>query len=336
MARRTRRATIYDVAEAAGVSKSLVSLVLRDSPHVSEARRTAVLEAIERLDYRPSQAAAALAGGSSRTVGVVIDDYTNLWFVELLRGLQDGLTSAGLRIAVSDRTLNSHIESDPLDGFLSTRVEALVLATEPTASMRIPPNMPVVVAGNRETEIPGADLAASDDRLGGRLAAEHLIGLGHRHIAHVAGGGGASAQRLDGYLGAMRDAGLAPVVVTPSRATTEETGYAGTMTLLEAHPGTTAVFAGNDSMAMGALAAARDRGLEVPADLSVIGYDASPLAATHLMQLTTIDSLNREIGAEVATALLSRLTEPGREPVATRLIPQLVERSTTAAPRRRL
>ncbi|MBG6084324.1 LacI family DNA-binding transcriptional regulator [Zhihengliuella flava] len=330
-----KRATIYDVARTAGVSKSLVSLVLRNSPNVSPARRQAVLEAIEQLNYRPSHAAASLAGGSSRTVGVVIDDYTNLWFVELLRGLQDGLSAAGLRIAVSDRTLNAHIASDPLDGFLSTRVEALVLATEPTESMRIPANMPVVVAGNRAMKIPGADVVASDDRAGARQATEHLLSLGHRRIGHLTGGGGASQQRREGYEQAMRAAGLEALVIAPGSATTEETGYRGTQELLTRFPNTTAILAGNDSMAMGALAAARERDLQVPGELSVVGYDASPLAATHLLQLTTVDSLNSEIGAEVAAALLSRLADPAREPVSVRLAPRLIQRRTTAAPGRR-
>ena len=183
----TRPPTIYDVARSAGVSKSLVSLVLRGSPSVSEARRTAVLEAVERLGYRPSQAAAALAGATTRTIGVVIDDWRNLWFVELLRGLQEGLAPHGLRIAVADHTLNAHVEAHPLDGFLSMRVDGLVIATEPTGAMRVPEGLPVVVAGHREGVVPGAEVVANDDRLGARLATEHLIGLRHASICYLGG-----------------------------------------------------------------------------------------------------------------------------------------------------
>jgi len=325
-----RRATIYDVAQTAGVSKSLVSLVLRDSPSVSAPRRAAVLAAIKELDYRPSQAATALAGGASQTVGVVIDDYTNTWFVELLRGLQEGLTSAGLRIAVSDRSLNAHIESDPLDGFLSTRVEALVLATEPTGAMRFSSQIPVIIAGNRATEVPGADVASSDDRLGARQAIEHLISLGHRRIGHIAGGGGASMLRIAGYQDAMKAAGLEERIVSVSELTTEGTGYQCTRLLLNEVPEITAILAGNDSMAMGAMAAGREAGLSIPEDLSIIGYDNSPLSDTHLLRLTTVDSRNHELGMHVAQQVISRLADPEREAQRVLLEPSLIERNTCA------
>jgi len=329
-----RRATIYDVAQAAGVSKSLVSLVLRDSPSVSAPRRAAVLAAIKELDYRPSQAATALAGGTSQTVGVVIDDYTNAWFVELLRGLQEGLASAGLRIAVSDRTLNTHVESDPLDGFLSTRVEALVLATEPTPAMRFSSQIPVIVVGNRATQVPGADVASSDDRLGTRQAIEHLVSLGHRNIGHIGGGGGSSMLRLAGYQEAMKAAGLDEHVVSVSELTTEDTGYRCAQRLLDEDPDTTAILAANDSMAMGAMAAAQAAGLSVPGDLSIIGYDNSPLSGTHLLHLTTVDSRNHDLGLHVAQQVLSRLADPGRDAQRVLLEPLLIERGTCAAPRR--
>ncbi|MEX5294497.1 LacI family DNA-binding transcriptional regulator [Kocuria sp. CPCC 205268] len=327
-----RRPTIYDVARTAGVSKSLVSLVLRGSPSVSEARRAAVLAAVEELGYRPSQAAATLAGATTRTVGVVIDDYRNLWFVELLRGLQEGLAPHGLRIAVADHTLNAHVEAHPLDGFLSMRVDGLVIATEPTAAMRVPEGLPVVVAGHREGVVPGADVVATDDRLGARGATEHLVGLGHRRIGHLTGGGGAARLRAEGYAAAMTAAGLEPLVVAGHGATTEEDGYVAAVRLLDTAPGTTAVLAANDTMAMGALAAAGERGLRVPQDLSVVGYDDSPIASTHLLRLTTVDSRSAQIGAVAAERLMARIGgSPGAAPPLL-LAPELVVRGSTAAP----
>ena len=207
-ARAPRPPTIYDVARTAGVSKSLVSLVLRGSPSVSDARRTAVLAAVEQLGYRPSQAAATLAGATTRTIGVVLDDFRNLWFVSLLQGLQEGLAPHGFRIAVSDHTLNAHVEAGPLDGFLAMRVDGLVIATEPTPAMRVPEGLPVVVAGCRQGVVPGADVVANDDRLGARLATEHLVGLGHRGIGHLTGGGGAARLRAEGFAEAMAAAAI--------------------------------------------------------------------------------------------------------------------------------
>lgn len=328
-----RRPTIYDVAQAAGVSKSLVSLVLRGSPSVSEARRAAVLDAMARLDYRPSQAAAALAGASTRTIGVVLDDFRNLWFVGLLRGLQEGLSAHGFRIAVSDRTLNAHVEASPLDGFLSMRVDGLVVATEPTPAMRVPAGLPVVVAGSRQGVVPGADVVANDDRLGGRLATEHLLGLGHRRIGHLTGDGGAARLRAEGFREVLAAAGLGAPVVRGEGGTTEEDGYRAALRLLDDVPATTALFAANDTMAMGALAAARERGRRVPEDLSVIGYDDSPMAGTHLLRLTTVDGRNAEVGAAAAERLVERTASAEAGPVRTALLtPRLVPRSSCAGP----
>lgn len=325
--------TIYDVAQAAGVSKSLVSLVLRGSPHVSEARRTAVLEAMARLDYRPSHAAAALAGATTRTIGVVLDDFRNLWFVSLLRGLQEGLAPHGFRIAVSDHTLNAHVEASPLDGFLAMRVDGLVVATEPTGAMRVPAGLPVVVAGNRQGTVPGADVVAADDRHGARLATEHLLDLGHRRIGHLTGDGGAAHLRAEGFRAALDRAGLPSPVARGHGGTTEQDGYAAASRILDDGPATTAVLAANDTMAMGALAAAGERGLRVPEDLSVVGYDDSPMAATHLLRLTSVDGRNAEVGAAAAELLMSRATEPDRAARRTLLSPALVVRASSAPPR---
>jgi DNA-binding LacI/PurR family transcriptional regulator len=286
------------------------------------------------LDYRPSSAAAALAGATTRTIGVVLDDFRNLWFVSLLQGLQEGLAPHGFRIAVSDHTLNAHVEASPLDGFLAMRVDGLVIATEPTEAMHVPEGLPVVVAGNRQGTVPGADVVATDDRHGARLATEHLLGLGHRRIGHLTGGGGAALLRAQGFRDTMDSAGLPSPAVRGHGGTTEQDGYAAASRVLDEAPGTTALFAANDTMAMGALAAARDRGLRVPEDLSVIGYDASPVASTQLLRLTTVDGRNTEVGTAAAELLMSRAAEPDRPARRALLSPSLVVRASVEPPRR--
>ena len=129
-----KRPTIYDVAARAGVSKSLVSLVLQDSPKVREESRAAVRKAIEELGYRPNRAAANLAARRTRSVGVLIDDYTNLWFVDLVRGLHAALGSAGYRLAVVDAATAGQAE-DPIESMLSMRVDGLVLGMDPPRSL---------------------------------------------------------------------------------------------------------------------------------------------------------------------------------------------------------
>ena len=327
-----KRPNIYDVASAAGVSKSLVSLVLRGAPGVSAARRAAVEEAIKQLNYRPSRAAATLAGNRSRTIGVVLDDYRNPWFVGLLGGLHDELAPLGFRVAVADPSFNAHLDRTPVDGLMSLRVDGIVIATEPTEEMFAAVDVPAVVAGNRDVAIPGADVVANDDEAGGRLAAAHLIGLGHTDIGHVTGGGGAARLRAQGFEAAMRERGLRPYTVQGHGQTMEPDGYAGGLKLLDQNPALTAIFAANDVMAMGVAAAARDRGRRIPEDLSLIGYDNSPLASANLLRLTTIDGRNAEVGAGAAQALLERMKDPDAE-VQTKLVdPELVVRGSTASP----
>lgn len=327
-----KRPNIYDVASAAGVSKSLVSLVLRGSPGVSPARRAAVEEAMERLNYRPSRAAAALAGSKSRTVGVVLDDYRNLWFVGLLAGMHDELAPHGYRVAVADPSFNAHIDRTPVDGFMSLRVDGIVIATEPSEGMFPGIDVPVVVAGNRDLIVPGADIVANDDVAGARLATEHLIALGHREIGHLTGGGGAARLRAQGFEAVMSERGLRPLIAQGQGLTTESDGYHAALKLLDQNPSLTAIFAANDTMAFGAAGAARDRGRRVPEDLSLIGYDNSPLASANLLRLTTIDDRSGQVGIEAAKALLGRMKEPTAPPRTVLVRPELVTRASTTAP----
>lgn len=327
------RPTIYDVAQRAGVSKSLVSLVLRDAPHVSEKRRQAVLAAISDLGYRPSSAASSLAGNRTRSIGVAIDDFENLWFVDLLRGMRRVLDVSGHTVSVADRQLNAHLERDPVDAFLSMQVEGIVLAMESGGPVPDLGNVPVVVAGARDVVPRGADFVANDDAEGARLATEHLIGLGHRTIGHLTGAGGIAALRRASYEATMTAAGLT-AVVTGSGATTEEDGYVATLALVETLPDVTGIFAANDVMLLGALAALRERRLAVPEDVSVVGYDNSPLASSHYLQLTTVDDRSVDVGTYAAEAILARQDEPDRAPSHVLLSPTLVQRASTAAPPR--
>ncbi|MCH6471395.1 LacI family DNA-binding transcriptional regulator [Sinomonas terrae] len=328
------RPTIYDVARRAGVSKSLVSLVLRGAPHVSAARRQAVLAAIEDLGYRPSRAASALASQQTRSIGVLIDDFRNPWFVELLAGLRSVLDPAGYTVSVADFQLEAASGRNPVDGFLAQHADALVLAAEPDAALLGEVPVPVVVAGVRElgpATLPEADVVAGDDEHGGTLATRHLVELGHRRIGHITGRGGPAAHRRRGYERTARDAGLEPFVAGQDGGTAEADGYAATVRLLEERPLLTAILAANDVMAVGALAALRERGLSAPSDVAVVGYDNSPLAAYRYLALTSVDPHSRDIGAEAARTLLTRLEQPDAPPRPALLEPTLVIRSSSGA-----
>ncbi|WIE62055.1 LacI family DNA-binding transcriptional regulator [Curtobacterium sp. MCLR17_032] len=333
----TKPATIYDVAARAGVSKSLVSLVLQRSPRVSEQRRAAVLAAIQELDYRPSTAAVSLAGTRSRTIGVVLDDFRNQWFVDLLTGLRESLQDQGHRLVVADRFLNTGLDVSPVEGFLSMRVEGLVIAGEPDPDLVVPTSTPVVVAGGRAA-LPRADTVANDDLAGGRMAAEHLIELGHVRLGFVGGQSAASDARLEGWRAGIDAAGgagtggssVTGVAVVLPADVTEETGVTGTHRLLDEHPDVTAVFAANDVTALGAMSAIAERGLRVPEDISVIGYDDTPIAASRYVGLTSIDDRSIDIGRGAGARLLERIADPALPTTEVLVEPRLVARRTTA------
>ena len=329
----SRPPTIIDVAARAGVSKSLVSMVMRDDPGVSDARRSAVLAAAAELGYRPNRAAAILAGTRTRTIGVVVDDFRNPWYVPMLDGVREALAPHGLRLTLADTRANAHLDSSPFDDLVSLRVDGVVLAAEGFPDLVVPADTPVVVAGER-TEVPGGlDVVASDEAAGGRLAADHLIGLGHRRIVHVTGSGGPAAVRRAATVARMAESGIEPLVVGAG-PTSEQTGYQATRRALEERPDLTAVFAANDVMAMGAIAAVLEAGLRVPEDVSVVGNDETPLAASPLLRLTTVDPHNDEVGRLAANRLVELIGAAERpEPTRALVPPSLVVRSTTAPPR---
>jgi DNA-binding LacI/PurR family transcriptional regulator len=292
-----------------------------------------VLTAIEELNYRPSRAASALAANRTQTVGLLIDDFHNPWFVELLRGLRSVLDPAGWNVTVADLQLETLAGRNALDGFVAMNVDGLVIAAEPNKDaslLRL--NIPYIVAGVRDLDGGQADVVAGDETLGARLGVEHLVSLGHTRIAHLTGRGGSALARRKGYESAMKDGGLSAILFGDSGETTEEAGYVAAGELLTRHSDVTAVFAANDTMALGALAALQERGLRTPNDVSVLGYDNTPLAESRYLSLTSIDAHNAVIGAEVAKTLLQRLEEPEVPPRHLFLEPTLIARSSTAPP----
>ncbi|MFE9448134.1 LacI family DNA-binding transcriptional regulator [Streptomyces sp. NPDC006739] len=327
--------TIRDVAERAGVSKSLVSLVLRGSGQVRAEKREAVLLAARELGYRPNAAARSLSEQRTRTVGVLLDDLRNPWFVDLLDGLNSLLHAAGLRMLLADARLNRRLGDDLTGPFAELGVDGLVVVgTLPDAGglAALARRMPVVVAGAREPELPGVDVVAGDDEHGARLVTEHLLGLGHRRIAHLAGHGAVGELRRRGFEAVMREHG-AEALVEPGDMT-EEGGYRATVRLLSRPDRPTAVLAVNDMTSVGVLSAAEELGLRVPRDLSVTGYDNTSIARLRHVWLTTVDTAPHEVGRRAARCLLDRLDGRGGPATLRLAAPALEIRGTTAPPRR--
>ncbi|MFJ3444288.1 LacI family DNA-binding transcriptional regulator [Streptomyces sp. NPDC086081] len=330
-----RPPTIRDVAERAGVSKSLVSLVLRGSAQVRPEKRDAVLRAARDLGYRPNVAARSLSERRTRTVGVLLNDLRNPWFVDLLDGLNSLLHAHGLRMLLADARLNRRTGQDPADPLLDLRVDGLVVVgtlPDPAALGAVAERMPVVLAGAREPVPPGVDQVAGDDERGARLVTEHLIGLGHRRIAHLAGFGAVGELRRRSFEATMRAHGLADGAVVEAGDMTEEGGYRATVRLLGRPDRPTAVFAVNDITCVGALSAAGELGLRVPRDLSLAGYDDTSLSRLRHLWLTTVDNAGHDVGRRAARFLLDRLERPGGEGRLHLAAPALQVRGTTGPP----
>ncbi|GAA4059262.1 LacI family DNA-binding transcriptional regulator [Streptomyces shaanxiensis] len=330
-----RPPTIRDVADRAGVSKSLVSLVLRGSDQVRPEKRDAVLRAVRELGYRPNTAARSLSERRTRTVGVLLNDLRNPWFVDMLDGLNSLLHDNGLHMLLADARLNRRSGQDPAGPLLDLRVDGLVVVgtlPDPAALGTVVEQMPVVVAAAREPVPPGVDVVAGDDERGARLVAEHLIGLGHRRIAHIAGYGAVGELRRRSFEATLREHGLADEAVVEPSDMTEEGGYRTTVRLLSRPERPTAVFAVNDIAAIGALSAAEELGLRVPRDLSVVGYDNTSIARLRHVWLTTVDNTSHEVGRRAARCLLDRFEGAGGAGQVHLAVPALEVRGTTAAP----
>ena len=333
--RRREHPTILDVAERAGVSKSLVSLVLRGSPRVSEEKRAAVLRAADELRYRPNAVARSLVNKRSFLIGVMLSDLHNPFFVEVVDGIEQEALAAQYRALFNTGGRTAEGESVAIETLLQLRTDGIILASPvlPSREILLAAATTHVVLVARPSRWPEVDSVANDDRAGARMAVEHLRDLGHRLIAHIDGGKGAGASaRRAGYKDAMRRHSLdAESLVVPG-AYTEEGGAEGVAQLLSGPTRPTAIFAANDLAAIGALHTLERRGLKVPDDVSLVGYDNTSLAALGHINLTTIDQPRREMGAMAVKLLLDRLDESGGRARHVLVQPQLVVRGTTAQP----
>ena len=326
-----RRPTLHDVAARAGVSKSLVSLALQGSSKVAPASRDAILAAADELGYRPNRTASSLVRQRTRTIGVHILDLHNPVFAEILDGVHEAVRGHGYSTLLVTGNADPATERTEITRLLESRVEGLILIAHRLSDddlAQIAAEVPTVVVTWQTHGIPGLDSVSGDDVVGARLAVDHLVALGHERIVHVSGGDNRIArQRRTGYEQAMVAHGLAPVVV--DGAFTESGGYAGARAAVDA--GATALFVANDLAAIGALAALRDRGLCVPDDVSVVGYDGMRLLDS--LDLTTVAQPLADMGRAAADLLIERIGDPDRTVVHRQMETRIVQRGSSG-PRR--
>ena len=330
--------TMEDVASRASVSRALVSLVMRNSPKVSERSRVAVLEAAEELGYRRNLMAHHLASRRTMTIGLVLNDLHNPFFAEMTDGIHETALEAGYRIVINTGLRNRAGEKAAVDTFLEFRTDGIVLVGSELSADELEAlaSETNLVVAARASTADSYDTVSIDDRLGARMVVDHLVNLGHRRIAHIDGGPGAGARkRREGYKTAMEQSGLSEHVRIVAGEYSEHAGTAGVDQLLSDGEIPTAIFAANDLMATGVLDRLQYRGLRVPDDVSLVGFDNTAMAALHQMSLTTVDQPCELLGRLAARYLIERLDEERTDAVHELLTPSLVCRSTSGPVARR-
>lgn len=334
-----RPVTMEDVARHAQVSRALVSLVMRDSPNVSPLRRSAVRRAALELGYNPNRLASRLASRRTKTLGVMLLDLHNPFFADIYDGIAAGAEGSGNQLMFAVGSTDPARETAAIRSLLDLRVDGILLAGYtgiPEDLARMLAGTPAVVIA-RDVDTPGIDSASASDLRGAQLAVEHLQDLGHKKILHIAKPPELPypGRRL-GYVQAMENRGLAPVMITADM--TERGGRQAISRYLDSGADQpTAIFAANDLVALGVLDELSSRGVSVPGDVSVVGYDNTELAGSHLVSLTTVDHHAQELGRLAAATILQRLDGDTQSPSITLHVdPRLVVRRTTGPPRRQL
>jgi DNA-binding LacI/PurR family transcriptional regulator len=328
-----RRVTLADVAKRAGVSTALASIVMRDAPGASAESRHRIRRVAEELGYRPDVRARSLASLSSRTMGVLFGQ-AGRFHMELIDGLYAAAQVRGWDLVLSalTATRDEHLALESLHDF---RFDALVMLGPPVADPELAGRLPVVVVG-WHVDHPEVDIVRTSDEHGMELAVQHLADLGHRRIAHLQGGQGLVAlARRAGYETAMREHGLADQIqVIVCDGEDQLDGQRAAAMLLSAGGELpTAIVAFNDDLAAAAMSVLGQQGIDVPGDVSVIGFDDSALARTPFIELTSVQQLPQAMARLAVDRVVARTAGspvPDREIV---LEPTLVVRRTTGPAR---
>jgi DNA-binding LacI/PurR family transcriptional regulator len=336
-----RSKTMTDIAKECGVSQSTVSLVLSNNSRISEETRARVLAAIQRSGYRPNIHARGLATNASRLLGVVLPDMEHVfaeeYFGALLGGIYAGASAAGYKVLLDVANMKFIRTQEYLDLLNSRRADGMIflgstLYDKYLAAMS-GSDLRVLVVDNYFPNTP-LGCVASDHKTAGRLAAEHLLALGHRRVGLITGTNVQTAQDfLEAAEQAFAQAGIPrDQIPWADGRFNEAKAFEAANTLLNDHPDLTAILAGNDKMALGAMRAAHARGIKIPGDLSIIGMDNVRSAGLASPGLTTIDPHLHELGMLASRKLLAWIVGDITSVAETAPV-ELVVRESTAAPR---
>lgn len=321
------------------MSTAAASKVLRNAYGVSPAMAERVRASMDELGYRPNAAARSMRGRSF-TIGLLVDNIHNPFYADILDGMSAALEHTDFQVLTGAGGVSAHGQARMADAMIDRAMDGVVLVaphmsrTQVAARAKI---LPTVVVGHHDVS-GDYDSVVNDDLTGATLVVDHLVALGHRRIAHTSattGKGGWRGRpeqvRSDGYAQAMRRHGLDEYVHMVATSYTEDGGYEAACRLLDQSPRPTAIFAGADIAALGVLRAAAERGLRVPEDLAVTGYDNTAIASLDAVSLTSVDQAGGDIGATAARLLRERIEGRSRSQLSS-TSPQLLVRATSAPP----
>ena len=309
--------SMTDVANLAGVSKSTVSHVINQTRHVEEGTRQRVLEAICQLDYRPSSIARSLVLKRTNTAGLLVSDVGNPFYHDVILGVEDVALAHDYSVFLFNASYDLERSTKYIHSMVDKRVDGVLfmssrMSTELVGELQRH-GIPAVILDWGEHDVEGAATLTVEFETGIRQAAEHLVALGHKRFAHVSGPLDLWTARVrrDTFLKALQARGVGPAQVPVVEGNLRMSGgRLALRQLLQADPSPTAVFAANDLTALGIILEARDQGLGVPEDLSVIGLDNIALAEQMVPALTTVDLPRYEIGNLAMHMLIELLDTP--------------------------
>ena len=338
-AKKTRSATIIDVAREANVSYSTVSRVLNDYPHIKADKRQRVLDAIDRLGYVANQMARTLAGGQARVVGLLVPDLMTEYTAQILLGIDEELAISGydlmLHTTHHERTKETEYTRTLTQGM--TEGLLLLLPLNPDAYLQTlrEQQFPYVVIDHQGFDDFSSTVTAANYR-GAFEAVNYLIGLGHKRIGFIAGTEATSSarERQEAYSAALAEVGISLdcALIAPGNFD-QPGGFKAAQTLLDLAQPPTAIFAANDVSALGAIEAARSRHLRIPEDLSIVGFDDIPRALYSYPPLTTVRQPLTEIGRLATRLLLKHIKNPDQPTERIVLETEFVIRESCKPPR---
>jgi len=328
--------TIFDIAREANVSIATVSKVINNNGRISEKTRARVLEVIEKYNYTPNHLATALTGKHSYTLGLMMPNLANPFFGEIARSVESRARELGFSVIMCSTDYKKDQEEWYFTLFQKKRVDGVIIISgiehqDAFLSKKLKTGIPIVLIARDIPTLP-LNTICIDDFMGGYMAAQHLLSLGHRRLGIILEDIPVAWDRVNGFKKALEDAGLHldENMIIAGEASVEN-GAAYTNRLLDAGNAPTAIFATNDFLAIGSIRAANERNLKVPDDLSVVGFDNTILATISTPPLTTVAQPMSLMGTTAVDLLVQEIRGEASNKQRIIMLPALVIRKSTAA-----